>query len=76
MGASENSEYIQELQKKWFEYRNAIVDAMTNAYDKILSEQKNSITLIENWQNNAIDAGSLILVERYANDIIAKYKAM
>ena len=76
MGASENSEYIQELQKKWHEYKNSIIDAMTEAYDKILSEQKNSITLIENWQDNAIDDGSLVLVERYANDIIAKYKAM
>ena len=76
MGADENSEYIQELQKKWFEYRNAIIDAMTDAYDKILSEQKNMITLTENWQNNAIDDGSLILVEGYANDMIAKYKEM
>lgn len=76
MGASENSEYIQDLQKKWFEYRNAIIDAMTDAYDKILSEQKNSIMLTENMQNVAIDNESLILVERYANDMIARYKEM
>lgn len=74
MGVAEDSEYIQELQKNWLEYRDSIVDAIVGAYEDVRAEQENLIDLSEKWQTDAIAADNLPKVERYANDMIRAYK--
>lgn len=76
MGVSEDSEYIQELQKNWLEYRDSIVEAITGAFEEVRKQQENLIDLSEKWQTDAINADNLPKVERYANDIIRAYKTM
>ena len=54
-GLEENSDYIQDLQKQWWDYEDNIVDTMSDAYDKIIKELENAVEQNERWMNNAIE---------------------
>ena len=76
LGLSENSEYIMDLQKQWWDYQDAIKEVIVAAYEDITSEYENAITLTENWLNQAIESANYSDISRYTNDIIGYYRDM
>ena len=74
MGLDENSDYIQELQKQWWQYNDSIQETIVDSFEQVKSEQENAIKLIENWKDNAIHKGDMKAVEKYADDIVQYYK--
>lgn len=76
LGLSENSEYIMDLQKQWWDYQDSIKEVIVAAYEDITSEYENAITLTENWLNQAIESANYSDISRYTNDIIGYYRNM
>lgn len=76
LGLKDNSDYIQALQKQWWEYQDSIQEVIIADYEKSVSERENAITLTENWLENAVGEHNPGKVEKYANDIVAYYKTM
>lgn len=76
LGLDENSDYIQELQKQWWEYQDSIQDLIIETYEKSVKEHENAITLNENWLDKAITNKDFSGITRYTSDIISHYKAM
>lgn len=76
LGLSENSEYIMDLQKQWWDYQDSIKEVIVAAYEDITSEYENAITLTENWLNQAIESANYSDISRYTNDIIGYYRDM
>lgn len=75
-GLDENSDYIQDLQKQWWEYQDSIKDVIIDAYDDIVSELENSVTLTENWLDNAIADSDYGAIVKYTSDIVDYYRQM
>ena len=75
-GLDENSDYIQDLQKQWWEYQESIQEVIVDTYEKATSERENAITLTENWLENAFEARDFLAVQVYADDIITFYETM
>lgn len=46
-GLEENSDYIQELQKQWWDYQDAIEDLYSQIYQDELSAHENTLSLLE-----------------------------
>lgn len=76
LGLDENSDYIQNLQKQWWDYQENIVEAMTDAYNEVTKQHENAITLNQNWLDNAIKANDYEGVVKYTSNIIEHYKQM
>ena len=76
LGLDENSDYIQDLQKQWWEYQDSIKDVIIDAYDDIVSELENSVTLTENWLDNAIADSDYGAIVKYTSDIVDYYRQM
>ena len=76
LGLDENSDYIQDLQKQWWEYQDSIKDVIIDAYDDIVSELENSVTLTENWLDNAIADSDYSAIVKYTSDIVDYYRQM
>ena len=76
LGLDENSDYIQDLQKQWWEYQDSIKDAIIDAYDNIVGELENSVTLTENLLDNAIADSDYGAIVRYTSDIVDYYRQM
>ena len=76
LGLDENSDYIQDLQKQWWEYQDSIKDVIIDAYDDIVSELENSVTLTENWLDNAIADSDYSAIVKYTSDIVDYYRRM
>lgn len=76
LGLSENSEYIMNLQKQWWDYQDAIQEVVIAAYDEMVSAHENSATLIENWLEKAIESANASDITRYTGDIIQHYRDM
>lgn len=75
-GLDDNSSYIQDLQKQWWEYSDSIIDLMTNTYDKAVKELENAVSLNERWMENAFSDEDLVGAEKYATAIIGFYHDM
>ena len=76
MGLDANSEYIQDMQKQWWDAKDAMADAIAEFYEPLVSDRENAVTLTENWLENAITDGDVAKAEKYANDIIGYYTQM
>lgn len=76
MGLGEDSEYIMELQKQWWDYQDSIKDVMTSVYEDIVSQHENAISLTENWLQEAIDSGNATDISKYTGDIVQHYRDM
>lgn len=76
LGLSENSEYIINLQKQWWDYRDAIQEVIIASYDDAVSNHKNAVTLTENWLENAIESANYFDISQYTNDIVGRYRDM
>lgn len=57
MGLSENSEYIQELQKQWWDYQDKIAQLRQDHFDDYLTDKKFSIEVM---QNDDVDSNEII----------------
>lgn len=76
LGLDDTSSEIIELQQKWWEYSDSITDAVVNAYDTIVGELENAVTLTDNWLNNAIDTHDYRGIVQYTQDTVAYYQRM
>lgn len=76
LGLAENSDYIQDLQKQWWEYKESIQETIVEAYESTIDNYKNKITLSENWIEMAIVDKNPGKVEQYSRDIVQYYKKM
>lgn len=75
-GLDENSDYIQDLQKQWWEYQESIQEVIVDTYEKATQEQENAITLTENWLDNAFADRDFKNVQIYVDDIVSYYEKM
>lgn len=75
-GLDENSDYIQDLQKQWWEYQESIQEVIVDTYEKATQEQENAITLTENWLDNAFADRDFKNVQIYVDDIVGYYEKM
>ena len=76
LGLSEDSEYIMNLQKQWWDYHDAIVEVITSMYEEIISGHENQIELTEHWLNQAIESADAMDIARYTGDIVQHYRDM
>ena len=76
LGLDENSDYIQDLQKQWWDYQDNIKKLIVETYDDTVDELKNAVTLTENWLNQAIENNDRGSIQQYTSDIVDYYKAM
>ena len=76
LGLSEDSEYIMNLQKQWWDYHDAIVETITSMYEEIIAEHENSISLTENLLERAIESANASDISRYTGDIVQHYRDM
>lgn len=76
LGLNDTSSEIIELQQKWWEYSDSITDAVVNAYDTIVGELENAVTLTDNWLSNAIDTHDYRGIVQYTQDTVAYYQRM
>lgn len=74
LGLDDNSDYIQDLQKQWWDYQDSIQETIVSSYEAVVTEWENAIELTENLLEKAINNRNMGDVERYAGDIIAYYK--
>ena len=75
-GLSDNSDYIQDLQKQWWEYADKIKDIITEQYEETRKLTENAIDLNTNWLNDAIAKKSYEGVLQYSQNIVQNYKYM
>ena len=64
MGVEEESEYIRDLQKKWWEYEESIRDARKDEFDDYLNDSNFAIDVM---QHNGADSNQII--DSYSNII-------
>lgn len=76
LGLDENSDYIQDLQKQWWDYQDNIQKLIVETYDDTVDELKNAVTLTENWLDQAIENNDRGSIQQYTSDIVDYYKAM
>lgn len=76
LGLSEDSEYIMNLQKQWWDYHDAIVEVITSMYEEIISGHENQIELTEHWLEQAIESADAMDIARYTGDIVQHYRDM
>ena len=76
LGLSEDSEYIMNLQKQWWDYHDAIIEVITSMYEEIISGHENQIELTEHWLEQAIASADAMDIARYTGDIVQHYRDM
>ena len=55
LGEDENADYIQELQKQWWDYQESIEEMLHDIYKTTVEEHENTINYLES-QYNALDS--------------------
>lgn len=76
MGLSEDSEYIQNLQKQWWDYYDTINELSAGSYDDRIKNSENAISLIQNQLNQAIKNSNYKSVQKHTDDIVSHYRSM
>lgn len=76
LGLAENSDYIQDLQKQWWDYQDNIQKLIIETYEKAVKEHENAITLNKNWLDKAISNNDFEGITKYTADIVNHYRAM
>ncbi len=66
----------RENSEAWWELYRAMHEAQIAIYDNMRRERENTITLTENWMDDAIAGKDLSKVQQYASDIVACYRNM
>lgn len=55
LGLDKNSDYIQELQKQWWEYRDSILDVYKDALDSQIGDYEHDIFMLEQSKSSSAD---------------------
>lgn len=76
LGLDDTSSEIIELQQKWWEYSDSITDSVVNAYNTIVGELENAVTLTDNWLSNAINTHDYRGIVQYTQDTVEYYRRM
>lgn len=82
LGYEEDSDEIRKFKDDWESAADAIVEAITTAYDAITGDLENRITLTENWLDNAVKGigndgdANFDQVRKYSDDIYNYYTQM
>lgn len=76
LGEDENGEHISKLSEQWYGYRDNIVGAVSSAYDAVKSLTENSITLTENWLDNAVEGKDFSGVQKNAAALVSYYQSL
>lgn len=82
LGFDDASEEITKFKDEWADAAEAIVEAITTAYDAITGDLENRITLTENWLDNAVKGigndgdANFDQVRKYSDDIYNYYTQM
>lgn len=76
LGLAETSDYIQDLQKQWWDYQDNIQKLIIETYEKAAKEHENAITLNRNWLDKAISNNDFEGITKYTADIVNHYRAM
>lgn len=76
LGLDENSDYIQDLQKQWWEYEDSIRELRIQAYEDIIKEHQNAVDVNKIWLDKAVEDNNRAGVTKYTYDIVEHYKAM
>lgn len=76
LGLDENSNYIQELQKQWWEYEDSIRETIIESYEKLVREKENLIGKNDPLYDQALEVGDRASIERYAANVIKLYREM
>lgn len=75
-GLEENSDYIQQLQKQWWDYEDSIRELRIAEYESLIAQHENAIELMEHPLNDAINNHKYTDITSYTDDIIKHYKKM
>lgn len=75
-GLDDNSDYIQDMEKQWWEYEDAIHDLTVQNYEDIRSELENAITGYENQLEQAEKKQNTRDIETYAGNMISYYEKL
>ena len=75
-GLDENSEYIQKMQKQWWEYQENISDIIADGYENNRKQIENAADLANIQLENAVASRDYTAVSEYTSDIIGYYKQM
>lgn len=75
-GLDENSEYIQKMQKQWWEYQENINDVIADGYEDNRKQIENAADLASIQLENAVASRDYNAVSEYTSDIIGYYKQM
>lgn len=75
-GLSDQSDFIQDLQKNWMEYEQKIRELRIKEYEDFVKNGENAVKLVETMLNNAIDSGDYHEVQKRVNETISYYREM
>lgn len=74
LGLDENSDYIQDLQKQWWDYEESIAEVRQNAFDDYLTDSRFAIDMMKADDASASDISrSYSTILKAINDEIAYY---
>jgi hypothetical protein len=74
MGLDENSDYIQDLQKQWWDYQDKINELEHGVYEQYITDTEHALSLLENQFEQATSSLSLPDMRSSLNEQIAYYK--
>lgn len=75
-GLNDNSDYIQDLQKQWWDYADKIKELIAQQYEETRKLSENAIELNTNWLNRAVENNDYDGVLQYSQNIVQNYKYM
>ena len=75
-GLDDNSEYIQKMQKQWWDYQENINEVIADGYESNREQMENAAELTKIQMEKAVASGDFGAVSTYTNDIIGYYKQM
>ena len=75
-GLDDNSEYIQKMQKQWWDYQEEIADVIANGYEDNREQMENSIDIMQSQYDNAMRNGEYSKASNYTSSIVGMYKQM
>ena len=75
-GLDDNSEYIQKMQKQWWDYQENINEVIADGYESNREQMENAAELAKIQMEKAVASGDFGAVSTYTDNIIGYYKQM
>lgn len=75
-GLNDSSEYIQALQKQWWDYHDKILEIITSGYEDARKEMQNSIDLMNVNVERAMRSNDIDTVSGNIYNIVEEYRRM